>query len=49
MSNRRQSNIDLAIKKLKAMLQTMDYGNITLHVQDSYVVQVEKNEKIRLK
>lgn len=48
MGNREQ-NVDLTIEKIKTMLNTMNYGSITLVVQDSFVIQVEKNEKIRLK
>ncbi len=46
---KREQNIDLTLEKLKTMLHTMNYGSITLVIQDNYVVQVEKNEKIRLK
>lgn len=42
-------NIELSLEKIKAMLNTMSYGSITLIIQDNYVVQIEKNEKIRLK
>lgn len=49
MSNRKQNNINLTIEKINTMLETMNYGRITLVIQDNYVVQVEKSEKIRLK
>lgn len=42
-------NIEVALVTLKAMLSTMNYGSITLVIQDNVVVQIEKNEKIRLK
>nr|WP_318614411.1 YezD family protein [Sporosarcina sp. YIM B06819] len=45
----RKDNVELAIDTLKQMLTTMNYGSITLVVQDHVVVQIEKNEKIRLK
>lgn len=45
----RQQNIELSLEKLKEMLDTMSYGSITLIIQDNYIVQIEKNEKIRLK
>ncbi len=48
MGNRKQ-NVEISLEKLKAMLDTMRYGSITLIIQDNYVVQIEKNEKIRLK
>ncbi|MTH52673.1 DUF2292 domain-containing protein [Bacillus mangrovi] len=34
---------------LKEMLQAMKYGSITLIVQDGKIIQLEKNEKVRLK
>lgn len=45
----RQLNVETSLEKLKAMLDTVSYGSITLIIQDNYVVQIEKNEKIRLK
>ncbi|MBT2696750.1 YezD family protein [Bacillus sp. ISL-40] len=30
------------------MLDTLKYGSITLVVQDGKIVQIEKNEKVRL-
>ncbi|MBI0580859.1 YezD family protein [Neobacillus cucumis] len=30
------------------MLETLNFGSITLVVQDGKVVQIEKNEKVRL-
>ncbi|WP_203247749.1 YezD family protein [Sporosarcina beigongshangi] len=44
-----KDNVELAIETLKTMLTTMNYGSITLVVQDNVIVQIEKNEKIRLK
>jgi hypothetical protein len=35
--------------KLKEMLSVMKYGSITLIVQDGKIIQLEKNEKVRLK
>ena len=46
---KREENLEFTIEKLKDMLSTMNYGSITLVVQDNIVVQIEKNEKIRLK
>ena len=46
---KREENRELTIDKLKAMLDTMNHGSITLVVQDNVVVQIEKNEKVRLK
>lgn len=41
--------MELSLEKIKAMRDTMRYGTITLIIQDNYVIQIEKNEKIRLK
>ncbi|WP_174727905.1 YezD family protein [Mesobacillus harenae] len=30
------------------MLETMKFGSITLVVQDGKIIQIEKNEKVRL-
>ncbi|MCJ7841198.1 YezD family protein [Lederbergia sp. NSJ-179] len=48
MSNQKK-NLEQAIETVKGHLSTMKYGSITLIVQDQHVVQIEKNEKIRLK
>ena len=47
--DKKQANFDQAIENLKKMIATMNYGSITLIVQDNLIVQIEKNEKIRLK
>ncbi|KAA0564780.1 DUF2292 domain-containing protein [Bacillus sp. CH30_1T] len=31
------------------MLKTMSFGSITIVVQDGKVIQLEKNEKVRIK
>ncbi|QHZ46739.1 MULTISPECIES: YezD family protein [Bacillus] len=41
--------LEKAIIKMKDMLKDMNYGSITFVVQDGKVIQIEKNEKIRLK
>lgn len=46
---KREENLEFTIENLKKMLNTMNYGSITLIVQDNVVVQIERNEKIRLK
>ena len=48
MDNKKQ-NVELTLESIKQMIESMKYGSITLIVQDNYVVQIEKNEKIRLK
>lgn len=45
----RSENIELSLEKIKEMLDSMSYGSVTLIIQDKHVVQIEKNEKIRLK
>lgn len=35
-------------KHLENMLKTLKFGSITLVVQDGKIVQIEKNEKVRL-
>lgn len=37
------------LKKLLDILETVCYGSVTLVIQDGKVVQIEKNEKVRLK
>ncbi len=37
------------MKQLDEMLQSLAYGSITIIVQDGKVVQLEKNEKVRIK
>ncbi len=46
---KKEENIEYSIEQLREMLETMKYGSITLVVQDNYVVQIERNEKVRLK
>lgn len=44
-----QDQLDQVMGKLKEMLQAMKYGSITLIIQDGKIIQLEKNEKVRLK
>jgi hypothetical protein len=37
------------INKLISIIETVSYGSITILIQDGKIVQIEKNEKIRLK
>ena len=37
------------LQKLLELVKTVKYGSITLVIQDSRVVQIDKNENIRLK
>ncbi|WP_313885205.1 YezD family protein [Clostridium sp. DJ247] len=36
------------LNKLLEMLKIVKYGSITLVIQDGMVVQIERNEKVRL-
>ena len=44
-----KGNIEEAIEKIKETVASVNYGTVTLVIQDGHVVQIEKNEKIRLK
>ncbi len=51
---RRRINLNATEKEelithLEKMLVSLQYGSITLVVQDGKIVQIEKNEKVRLK
>jgi len=37
------------LKKLLELLRTTKYGSITLVVQDGVAIQLERNEKLRLR
>jgi len=37
------------LQKLLELVKTVKYGSITLVIQDGRVVQIDKNEKMRLK
>lgn len=49
MVDKRQENVNLALNNVREILNTVSHGSITLIIQNSYVVQIEKNEKIRLR
>jgi hypothetical protein len=44
-----EEQFKVVTEKIKAMLGGMKFGSITLVVQDGKVIQLEKNEKVRLK
>lgn len=46
---KQNENIEEALENVRKLLNTVKYGSITIVVQDGHVVQIEKNEKIRLK
>ncbi len=37
------------LKRLLELLKTTQYGSVTLVIQDGIVIQIERNEKLRLK
>ncbi|MBR1744212.1 MAG: YezD family protein [Lachnospiraceae bacterium] len=37
------------IEKIKKLVKEIKYGSVTLIIQDGKVIQIDKNEKIRLK
>ncbi|MCM2677757.1 YezD family protein [Alkalicoccobacillus plakortidis] len=39
---------DLVFEKLSDLLENLQYGSVTIFVQDGKVVQMEKNEKVRV-
>ena len=45
----RKENIELTLENVKKLVSSIQYGSSTLVIQDNYVVQIERNEKIRLK
>lgn len=36
-------------QKLQELLKDLQYGSVTVVVQDGKVIQLEKNEKVRIK
>jgi len=46
---KKQKNHEQSLENIKKILTSMSHGSVTLVIQDNYVVQIEKNEKIRLK
>lgn len=37
------------IKKILQMIESIKYGSVTVIIQDGKIVQIEKNEKLRIK
>lgn len=44
-----RSDFQAIADQIETMLKTMQYGSITLVVQDGRVIQLEKNEKVRIR
>ncbi|WP_455717086.1 YezD family protein [Anaerosporobacter sp.] len=50
MSSHKKNNItDTDMNKIREFLETIQYGSVTVIVQDGKIIQIEKNEKVRLK
>lgn len=49
MGTQNANEYEEVFKKLQDMLKDIKFGSITLVVQDGKVIQIEKNEKHRLK
>lgn len=47
--NNQEAHYDVVVEKITSMLKTMSFGSITIVVQDGKVIQLEKNEKVRIK
>lgn len=45
----KENQLEEIFERLQEMLKTMKYGSITLIVQDGKVIQMERNEKMRIK
>ncbi len=45
----REETLEKALREARRMLGEIKYGSVTLVVQDSVVVQIERQEKLRLK
>ena len=47
--NNQEAQYDVVVERITSMLKTMSFGSITIVVQDGKVIQLEKNEKVRIK
>jgi hypothetical protein len=48
-TQKRNEKIDETLESIRQMIDTIQYGTITLVIQDGHIVQIDKSEKIRLK
>ena len=48
-SHNKDENLEEALKTVRKLIGEIQYGSVTLVIQDGVVVQVERQEKIRLK
>ncbi|HEX9061470.1 MAG TPA: YezD family protein [Clostridia bacterium] len=49
IESKKKSISDSELKKLLELLNSINFGSVTLVIQDGKIVQMEKNEKLRLK
>ena len=42
-------NLEEALKEVRRLISDIKYGSVTLVIQDGVVVQIERQEKIRIK
>ncbi|AXN36979.1 MULTISPECIES: YezD family protein [Bacillaceae] len=45
----KENQLEEIFERLQEMLKSMKYGSITLIVQDGKIIQMERNEKLRIK
>jgi len=45
----KETDISTAIKKLEEEIASVKFGFVSAYIQDGVIVQIEKNEKFRLK
>lgn len=48
-SEKRKYSLDEIFEKTKEIIDEIGYGSVTLVIQDGVVVQIERQEKIRIK
>ncbi|WP_413380235.1 YezD family protein [Alkalihalobacillus sp. 1P02AB] len=44
-----EKSLEQVSETLKDLLEGLQYGSITIIVQDGKIIQLEKNEKVRIK
>lgn len=48
-SEKREYSLDEVFKETQKIIDEISYGSVTLVIQDGIVVQIERQEKIRIK
>ncbi|MDR1616385.1 MAG: YezD family protein [Syntrophomonadaceae bacterium] len=48
-SNLQEIISDKDLELLRSYIESIKFGSVTLHIHDGKVVQIEKNEKIKIK